>query len=202
MNRKVIIWLTVLSLGIGMVGGIGGATLLAGSPFLKKLVGITELPIGSETPTRTERIVVQESSAVIDVAKKVAPSVVSISTSKDIQDFFGQVFTSQGGGTGFIITSDGLIVTNKHVVDDLSANYTVFTSDGKNFKPKILATDPLLDLAILKIDASGLPVVELGDSDRLQVGEWVVAIGNALAEFQNSVTVGVISAKERQIEAA
>jgi S1-C subfamily serine protease len=179
MNRTIFSWLVLVSLVVSLAGGVGGTLLVVGSPLLQRLVGVTELPGKTEEGTktvRTERLVLQESSAVIDVVKKVSPAVVSISTTRNIRDFFGQLVTRQGGGTGFIITSDGLIVTNKHVVDDPSAEYTVFTADGKNFKPEILAKDPLQDLALLKIQATGLPVVELGDSDRLQVGEWVVAI--------------------------
>lgn len=202
MEKRAISWLVIIALLVGLAGGVGGALLLAGSPLLQRLVGFEQLPSSDQTaPVRTERLVLQESSAIIDVVKKVSPAVVSISTTRNIRDFFGDLITRQGGGTGFIITSDGLIVTNKHVVDDAAAEYTVFLADGRNFNPKILAKDPFQDLAILKIEASSLPVVELGDSDRLAVGEWVVAIGNALAQFENTVTVGVISAKERQIEA-
>lgn len=202
-EKRAVSWLVIIALLVGLAGGVGGAMLLAGSPLLQRLVGVASLPTKDEgsRPVRTERLVLQESSAIIDVVKQVSPAVVSISTSRNIRDFFGDLITRQGGGTGFIITSDGLVVTNKHVVDDAAAEYTVFLADGRNFKPKILAKDPFQDLAILKIEASSLPVVELGDSDRLAVGEWVVAIGNALAQFENTVTVGVISAKERQIEA-
>jgi len=97
---------------------------------------------------------------------------------------------------------DGLILTNKHVVIDPEASYTVVLSDGRNFPGDVLARDPFLDLAVIKIQANSLPVVELGDSDKLSVGQWVIAIGNALGEFRNTVTVGVISAKERTIEAS
>ncbi|NCO43939.1 trypsin-like serine protease, partial [Candidatus Berkelbacteria bacterium] len=147
------------------------------------------------------KIVVEESSSVIDVAKKVSPAVVSISTKSSAVDFFGQTVTHEGGGSGFIITSDGLIVTNKHVVSDKNAMYTVFTYDWKSYPAEVLARDSVSDFAVVKIKASGLHVVELGDSDQLQVGQRVVAIGNALGQFQNTVTSGVISAKERQIDA-
>ncbi|MBI3261450.1 trypsin-like peptidase domain-containing protein [Candidatus Berkelbacteria bacterium] len=204
MDKRVISWIVIFSLMMGLTGGVGGAALLAGSPFLKKLIGVEEVPTGSDDTksVRTERLVLQESSAVIDTVKQVSPAVVSISTSRNVRDFFGDLITRQGGGTGFIITSDGLIVTNKHVVDDPAAQYTVFLADGRNFTPEIVAKDPFADLAILRIQASGLLVVELGDSDRLQVGEWAVAIGNALAQFENTVTVGVISAKDRHLEAS
>ncbi|KKU95232.1 MAG: protease Do, partial [Candidatus Amesbacteria bacterium GW2011_GWB1_48_13] len=119
-----------------------------------------------------------------------------------------------GSGTGFIVSKDGMILTNKHVVLDEAAEYTVFTNDGRKFSAKVLARDPLQDLAIIKIetektiDASGVliqkdfPVVELGDSDKLQIGQTVVAIGNALGEFRNTVSVGVVSGLGRTISAS
>jgi serine protease Do len=117
------------------------------------------------------------------------------------QDIFGQTSEEKGGGTGFIITSDGLILTNKHVVENLRATYQVFTSDGKNYQAKVKAKDPLNDLAVLEIKGKNLPVADLGNSDDLKIGQRAIAIGNALGEFQNTVTTGVISAKERSITA-
>jgi serine protease Do len=132
-------------------------------------------------------------------------------------DFFNQFFQQQvpqqkqngtekkevGGGSGFIITSDGLVVTNRHVVADEDADYTVYTNDGKKYTAKVLARDQILDIAVIKIDApiGGLPYLELGDSDSLELGQSVVAIGNALAEFKNSVSVGVVSGLSRSIVA-
>lgn len=107
-----------------------------------------------------------------------------------------------GGGSGFIISSDGLILTNKHVAGDKSASYTVFTNDGKKYSAKILAVDPVQDLAVIKISATGLPTVELGDSDSLELGQTAIAIGNALAEFRNTVSVGVISGLARNVTAS
>lgn len=113
----------------------------------------------------------------------------------------GTRFQEVGGGSGFIISSDGLILTNKHVVADRTASYTVLTNDGKKYSAKVLARDPVQDLAIIKIDTSGLPVVELGDSDTLEIGQTAIAIGNALGEFRNTVSVGVISGLSRTITA-
>jgi len=193
----------LLAFFIGAVGGVWALVYVAGNENAQKTLGIEKFVQKLDfQPTKTEKIVLEESSVVIDSVDKVAPAVVSISTTRDVRDFFGQVFQQQGGGTGFIITEDGMIVTNKHVVDDASATYTVFTADGKDYEAKILAKDPSMDLAIMKIEATGLPVVDLGDSDAMKVGQSVIAIGNALGEFKNSVTVGVISAKERQIEAS
>ena len=107
-----------------------------------------------------------------------------------------------GGGSGFIISSDGLILTNKHVVSDVSASYTVFTNDGKKYNATVLARDPLQDLAIMKISATGLPTVELGNSDALELGQTAIAIGNALGEFRNTVSVGAISGLARTVRAS
>lgn len=107
-----------------------------------------------------------------------------------------------GGGTGFIISSDGLIITNKHVVDDDKAEYTVYLNDGRKFPAKVLLKHPVDDLAIIKINASGLIPVKLGDSDNIKLGQFVIAIGNALGEFQNTVSFGVVSGLKRNITAS
>jgi serine protease Do len=106
-----------------------------------------------------------------------------------------------GGGSGFIISSDGLILTNKHVVSDAGAQYSVLLESGKTYTAKVLARDPSQDLAVLKIDATGLPTVTLGDSDSLQLGQSAIAIGNALGQFSNTVSVGVISGLSRTVTA-
>jgi serine protease Do len=150
---------------------------------------------------KVEKITVEENSAVIDVVEKLNPSVVTIISKSEVYDFFGGQQEQTGAGTGFVITEDGMILTNKHVVSEKDANFTVITSDGKDYKAKVLSLDPLYDLAILKIEAKDLKVVDLGNSDDLKVGQRVVAIGNALGEFENSVTAGVISGKGRPLVA-
>lgn len=104
-------------------------------------------------------------------------------------------------GTGFIVSADGLIVTNKHVVNDQNADYTIFMNDGKKIPAKVLARDPFQDLAVLKITGSRLPFLRLGDSSKVKIGQTVIAIGNALGEFRNTVSVGVISGLQRSIVA-
>ncbi len=106
-----------------------------------------------------------------------------------------------GGGSGFFISSDGYIVTNKHVVEDDKAEYTVLTNDGKKYDAEILAKDSALDVAILKVKGNDFPYLSFGDSDRLKLGQTVIAIGNALAEFRNSVSVGVVSGLSRSVTA-
>ncbi len=162
-----------------------------------------------------------QEEAVIKVVNENSPAVVSIIITKDMpvmeqywEEFgpFGfqipgyrQKGTEKqeiGGGTGFIISSDGMILTNKHVAQDSEADYTVLTNDGKKYPAKVLALDPIQDLAIMKIEGSNFPVVKLGDSDNIQIGQTVVAIGNALGEFRNTVSVGVISGLGRTITAS
>jgi len=106
-----------------------------------------------------------------------------------------------GGGSGAIVDPSGIILTNKHVVYEQDADYTVITNDDKHYSAKVLARDPINDIAILKIDAENLPAVELGDSSNLQLGQTVIAIGNALGEFTNTVSMGVISGLSRYITA-
>ena len=155
---------------------------------------------------------VNEESDVIDVVKNVGPSVVTVSAvtpKRSIIQFspFGGFSQGTTGGTpqdigsGFVVSADGLIVTNKHVVADASLTYKVVTSDGKSFDAKEISRDPNNDIAIIKIDARGLKPVELGDSGNLQVGQFVIAIGTALGEFRNTVTTGVVSGLGRGIDA-
>jgi S1-C subfamily serine protease len=173
---------------------------------------------------------VSQESLVVDAVKKTNPAVVSIIISKEIpkyetyidpnrgQNPFGSLFPGFnfiipqyrqngtekkdiGGGSGFFVSAGGLIVTNKHVVDQSGVEYTVFTNDGKKHTAKVVARDPALDIALIKIDGSGFPELSLGDSDALQVGQSVIAIGNALGEYRNTVSVGVISGLARSITA-
>jgi len=111
----------------------------------------------------------------------------------------GERLQEVGGGSGFVIRSDGLIVTNKHVVSDTNADYTVLTNDGKKHNAQVLARDPVLDLAVLKINTSGLTALTLGDSSVMKLGQTVIAIGNSLGEFRNTVSVGVVSGLSRNI---
>ncbi len=114
----------------------------------------------------------------------------------------GTELKKTGGGSGFIVSSDGLILTNKHVVAKTDAKYTVLTNDGKKYDAKVLARDPLQDIAIIKIDAAGLIPAKLGDSDSIKLGQTAIAIGNSLGEFSNTVSVGVISGLSRTITAS
>lgn len=110
-----------------------------------------------------------------------------------------------GSGSGFIVSNDGLIVTNRHVVEDVAADYTILLNDGVAYGVEVVAIDEIFDIAILKIAEpleSSLDFVGFGDSDDLKLGQTVVAIGNALGEFRNSVSVGVVSGLSRSIVAS
>lgn len=107
-----------------------------------------------------------------------------------------------GGGTGFVVSEEGLILTNKHVVNDEDAIYSVMTRDGDIYKIEVLGLDPVNDLALVKIiEDVKLPALELGDSDTIRIGQTVIAIGNALGEFSNTVTKGVVSGINRRVTA-
>jgi len=169
---------------------------------------------------------------VIEAVKKAFPSVVSIIITKDMpvveqfyydpfegfEEFFGDPFfrfeipenqdggtekREIGGGSGFIISEDGMVLTNRHVVSDKDAEYTVLTNEGKRFSAEVLALDPVKDLAVIKINTDEkFKPLPLGDSDILQAGQTVIAIGNALGEFQNTVSTGIVSGLGRNIIAS
>lgn len=149
-----------------------------------------------------QEIVLQESEVIAEVAEKVKPSVVSITVDNVVgNSFFAQ--SSRSAGTGIILTDDGLVVTNKHVLGDNIVDLKLITSDGREFKNiKVVDRDPFNDIAYLRIEgAKNLTPAKLGDSSQVRVGDKVVAIGNALGQFDNTVTSGIISGLGRPIVA-
>lgn len=155
------------------------------------------------SPNYMTQEVVQEESQVINVVDKVSPAVVSVVVKTVDFDFFNGPTTDESGiGTGFIVDKSGLIITNSHVVDSVSGQYSVVLKDGTSYEVDKIHLDEQNDLAILEIAAKDLPTVVLGDSDKLKVGQKAVAIGNALGQFQNTVTVGVVSGIGRSITAS
>ncbi len=170
-----------------------------------------------------------EAGSYNEVIKKVSPAVVSIVALKDLSAYYEQMYffgpfqfgpnqnnEAQGeegelsqvsSGTGFILTPDGLVITNKHVVEDEEAQYVVILEDGTELEAEILARDTLNDIALVQILGEDerlgeLPTIEFGDSSEIQVGDPVIAIGNALGEYSNTATAGIISATDREIIAA
>ena len=141
--------------------------------------------------------------SIAEVADKVSKSVVSIVTSTQSTNFFGQSYSSAAAGTGIIVTDDGYILTNKHVING-ATEVNVVLDDGTTYDDvKIAATDPLNDVAFLKVNnVSGLTAATLGDSKTISVGQQVIAIGNALGLYQNTVTSGIISGIGRSVTAS
>lgn len=164
-------------------------------------------------------------SDVVNVVDAASPAVVSIVITKDVPiieqyyeqnpfgGFFGLPFSTPqyrqkgterkevGGGSGFLISADGYLVTNAHVVSDEDADYTALLNDGNKLEARVVATDEVLDVALLKVEGADLPYLEFGDSTAVKSGQSVIAIGNALGEFRNTVSVGVVSGLARTIVA-
>lgn len=215
---------TILALGV--LGPLFGFGENNGAPFVFNRPQILEKIIGIEQKTLTHddlviKAVRDTSPAVVSVVASKDVSVVEKYYVDPFNDpFFQQFFGNNGSGvkvpqyrqkgterqdvssgSGFIVSSDGIIVTNKHVVSDSDAAYTILFNDGSKKSAKVLARDPIQDLAILKIEATNLPIVRLGDSSTIKIGQTAIAIGNALGEFRNTVSAGVISGLHRSIVA-
>jgi S1-C subfamily serine protease len=163
-------------------------------------------------PKEKQTVLIEE-SVVTQVVEKSLPSVVTIGITQTARNSLQlnpfspfrripqQKPTERNIGSGFIVQSDGLIITNKHVVADTDAKYTVLTNDKKKFNVEKIFRDPLNDLAIIKINATNLKALPLGDSSNLKLGQLVVAIGTPLGEFTNTVTTGIVSGLGRGITA-
>jgi len=203
---------------IGLIGGIGSSYVFYLK--LKQEVASAGVPIIQQEKVIEKEYIPQttQEQKIIDVVKQNSPSVVSIVISQEVpvysysSDPFGFFYQKKqtgtekqevGSGTGFIVSEDGMVVTNKHVAYDDKAEYKAIMADGKEYSAKILAKDPVQDLAIMQIESSDKfkPLV-LGNADDIQVGQTVIAIGNALGEFENTVSVGVISGLGRTVVAS
>lgn len=167
-------------------------------------------------------LLTMEKSPVVELAKKICPAVITIIISKDLPKIEGFYFmpfegenlvvpkleekgrkekTKIGGGSGFITSQDGYVVTSQHVVADSEADYMVIVEPTKRYQAKVLSRDPIHDIAVLKISGKNLPYLEMGDSDKLEIGEQVIAVGNPLGEFHDTVSTGIISGLSRLITA-
>jgi S1-C subfamily serine protease len=161
-----------------------------------------------------------EKSPIINIVKKACPAVITVVISKDlpkVEGFFMVPYGGQnlvvpqigskkektkiGGGSGFIISKDGLILTSQHVVGDPTADYTIILEPQKKYSAKVLARDPINDIAVLKIQGKNFPYLKLGNSKGIQLGQTIIAIGNALGEFHDTVSTGVVSGLSRNITA-
>lgn len=218
----------IVSTIFGAVFGFmaGGAANFLSSKLGGKFEKILPQPESQPTQVIQQKLI-EEDSAVIEVVQKSTPAVVSIIITKDVpklRSFFENPFDNDlpfffnpfeyedqggneterkrvGGGSGFLVSSDGMIITNKHVVEDIQADYTVVTSDGKEYPAKVLARHPVQDIAAIKIEGDSFSTLNLGNSDDLKVGQTVIAIGNSLGEFANSVSKGIISGLKRNVTA-
>lgn len=161
-------------------------------------------------------------SLVSKLAKEVCPAVITIVVSKDLPKIEGFYYlpyggenimmpkleeegckerTKIGGGSGFIVSADGYVLTSNHVVADKDADYTVLLDPDKSCSAEVMARDPINDIAVLKIDNGKLPYLNLGDSDKVEVGETVMAAGNALGEFHDTISLGIVSGLSRFLTA-
>jgi serine protease Do len=195
-QRPPAVLIVLVAIILCLAAGFGGAklyTVLTGSDgeFL------SHQPLANDGNNK----VTQEEENIAGVVDKVAPSVVSIVTSSQTSSYRG-VSEQAGAGTGIIVSKDGYVLTNKHVVDGVNS-VEVVLSDGMSYENvQVLGSDPLNDVAFLKIDnVNNLPAAELGDSSSVRVGQKVVAIGNSLGQYQNTVTSGIISGTGRPISA-
>lgn len=202
------------------------AGLFLGANYLPQIQSITAKM--TNTPTNGNRVTslpksvspsvntasVLNSSDIVNATQNALPSVVTIKASQTVTSYSWQVDPSypfrfkqipqtqtnqKNIGSGFVVGTNGLILTNKHVISDSSMNYSVILNDKKEYPVKKINIDSSNDLALLKIDASGLKPVVLGNSDNLQLGETVIAIGTPLGQFANTVTSGIISGLGRGI---
>lgn len=149
------------------------------------------------------KINVLEEEAVITAYEQTLPSVVNIIITEKVVNGQGIVSSlDSGGGTGFFVSTNGYIITNKHVVTRTDVNYLVVTSDGKEYAGSVLARDPLYDVAIMKIEGGRFIPAKLGNSDKVRIGQTVLAIGNVLGEFRNTVTRGIVSGVGRSLTAS
>jgi len=203
----------LLSCCAGLTGGVIGSRISS-----KNLSDLTGGVVNQLQVTNQEE-------AIVNVASESSESVVSIVVSQHLSDFENSVYDpflryfgesipdieenplstndlqEVAAGTGFIISAEGMIITNRHVVDEINAEYTVVLNNGEKYTAKVLAKDTLLDIAFIQIEATNLNPLEFGNSSTIKVGQSVVAIGNALGEFSNTVSSGIVSGLGRTITA-
>jgi serine protease Do len=218
---KKIIWISLACFTLGIL--VAGYAFIV---MPEKKVQAKEFLVGSPTPLSGALFAQSEVSKpdldFVKISDKVGPAVVKIESERiekagavpgapdegsPSDDFWNRFFNNPGGrrqdtrvtvqGTGFIVSPDGYIITNNHLAEK-SEKLTVTLVGGENYRAKVVGLDPQTDLALIKIEAKNLPVVDLGDSSKVQVGEWVLAIGNPLG-MEHTVTAGIISAKGRQL---
>jgi S1-C subfamily serine protease len=175
------------------VGQLSGSN----NQFSASIRALENKPTSTSASNRSQ----SQEEIVTQAVATINPSVVSVRVSRGIRYRSGVITQRIGAGSGFIVSSDGYIVTNEHVVDYSGATYTVILPDGTEAPATLKQTDSENDIALLKIDKDNLDPVKLGTSSDLQLGQTVIAVGNALGEYSNSVSIGIVSGLDRTIEA-
>lgn len=231
-RTQVIFLVLLVSFMVSVATGIVTVTLMnqAPPPLTQSINRIIEKVIPGETPQVQQIISDTREEMVTSVVKNVSPAVVSVIATKDVpvfeeyytspfgndeffNHFFGGIQVPQyrqkgtekkqvSSGTGFFVSADGLIITNKHVVQDAEAEYTIIKNDGGRLSAKVLARDSFQDIAVLKVEGKDFNYIPLGDSSKIEIGQTAIAIGNSLGEFQNTVSVGIVSGLNRSITAS
>jgi len=218
-KSQLVLLLILVSVVVALTTAIVTVALVAQTPegITQTIQRVVERAVpGGEGEGEIVRIVTEE-NRVIEVVEKVSPAVVSVVATKDlpvleecfVTPFFIPQLCQRGtqeqqvsAGSGFFVNQNGLLVTNRHVVADTEASYTVVMNDGRRLAARVLARDPLEDIALLDVEGDNFPALTLGDSTKLRTGQTVIAIGNALGEFQNTISVGVISGLRRSLIAS
>jgi serine protease Do len=183
LNLKATFITIVLIAALAMIPVTGCISIAGSQPTTPAATTPTATAINPTWVPPTSTNLGQELPDIADVVALVKPAVVAINTETVAYDFFSRPYTEQGAGSGWIIDASGIIVTNNHVVEGASS-VSVTTWDGTTYTADVtkIATDPLNDIAIIKIDAQNLPTVTIGDSSQMRVGDWVIAMGNALGQ--------------------
>jgi S1-C subfamily serine protease len=196
----------VISLFVGAVAGGASSLLLvtlAPGRFLAQGSGpVIPVPaaVATAAPVSGQAPIVSEESAVVSAVRKVGPAVLTVvNTMQSQRSIFGSSAAPEARGTGIVIDPTGYVVTNFHVIEGYKS-ITVLMANGEKLDASVVGTDDFSDLAVLKVQGGAFTVAELGDSAALQPGQVVVAIGSALGDFRNTVTVGVVSALGRSLE--
>lgn len=194
-NTLILVGTVFITILLGIFIGVSSMYL-----YLKNNDMLDFSDSSEEDDSKTAVLNTEEESVIIDVVDSVKDSVVSIAVVQNSNSGLnGQTNETDNIGSGFIVDEEGIIVTNQHVVSDENEDYKVITSDGTEYDVVSITRDDVNDIAILKIDATGLKPVELGDSDSLVVGQTVIAIGTPLGEYAGTVTTGVISGLNRSV---
>lgn len=198
-----IVLLVILGILLGVVGGgiMGG---VVGMYMARNSTPQYAAPVPQEIravnpnqPSVVQNLTVNSASEVIDTVRRVEPAVVTVVTNDSGGSAFGR--TIQASGSGVVISQDGHIITNNHVVEGANTVAVIY-SDGTRAEATIVGTDPLTDIAVLKVNGTVPAFVPFGDSSALQLGEWVIAIGSPLGNYRGSVTVGVVSGLNRKVD--